>query len=84
MSEHINLRKVEFEVQGSTYILKQVAGKWELHVEGGPRLQSFAIDGENYRRVAVRIFELVHGYVGTYGDLAPYLHLLSMIAGEVK
>lgn len=84
MSEGPTFIKINFEVDDIPYSLIKASGKWRLVEEKGPALKSFVITKETYRTVAIEVYELLHGHVGNYGQLVPFIHMLKLIVGDVK
>lgn len=72
--------KVEFtDNKGKEFFLIKNKDKWDFFNDL-EKLKTFEITEENYRLVVMEIFELIHGYVGSFGDMESYLVLLKLIS----
>lgn len=75
----MRITKIEFTEQHDVqYALRLNGGRWDLF-EGAQLVGTYLINEDNYRAITIEIFEKIFGFVGTYGDMQPYLIILQQL-----
>lgn len=81
----MDISKIEFKANGQKYSLVMKKDKWNLINEESQVIEArFELSEEGYRKDAVRMFEIIHGYVPSFGELSPYLLILGFLAKDIR